>query len=281
MTDATLTFINPDDSEVEATFGGGTTDGWCDETGALVGWGGTSKICVKFNIADSDFSIYDMNGADVLGTTYTVRYALSANEKKVVYTINVTFVEPPVKYLENYTAKGTIEVNLYPTASGEAYNAVLSDEYQESEVSELIGVEWEDVYGVGAKVDGKATLTNIYSCDPAPGFWCLADGTADQWANSTFGVSLIFSEDYSTFHFSAWTKEAVTENLSTTFYLVNEATKEYVAYNIILNTTPVGISGINADLENAVIYDLNGRRVSKAVKGGVYIINGKKLYIKK
>ena len=281
VTDATLTFINPDDSEVEATFGGGTPDGWCDENGALVGWGETSKICVKFNTTDSDYSIFDMNGADVLGTTYTVRYALTANGKKVVYSINVTFVEAPVKYLENYTEKGSIDVNLYPTTYGEAYNAVLSDEYQESVVSELIGAEWENIYGVGAKVDGKATLTDIYSCDPAPGFWCLADGTADQWANSAFGVSLIFSEDYSTFHFSAWTKEAVTGSLRTTFYLVNEATKEYVAYNIILNDTPVGINAIDADQENAVIYDLNGRRVSKAVKGGVYIINGKKVFIKK
>ncbi len=73
----------------------------------------------------------------------------------------------------------------------------------------------------------------------------------------------------------------MTESLRTTFYLVNEETKEYVAYNIILNDTPVGINAIDADLENAVIYDLNGRRVSKAVKGGVYIINGKKVFIKK
>ena len=45
-------------------------------------------------------------------------------------------------------------------------------------------------------------------------------------------------------------------------------------------STAVGLNAISADLENAVIYDLAGRRVSKAVKGGIYIINGKKVAIK-
>ena len=41
------------------------------------------------------------------------------------------------------------------------------------------------------------------------------------------------------------------------------------------------ISGLDSDaINNAAIYDLTGRRVSKAVKGGIYIINGKKLVIK-
>ncbi|MBO5594833.1 MAG: hypothetical protein J5931_09545 [Prevotella sp.] len=36
-----------------------------------------------------------------------------------------------------------------------------------------------------------------------------------------------------------------------------------------------------ADLENAVIYNLNGQRIDKAqAKGGVFIINGKKIVIK-
>lgn len=38
-----------------------------------------------------------------------------------------------------------------------------------------------------------------------------------------------------------------------------------------------GINGITTGTDNGAIYDIQGRRVSNAVKGGVYIINGKKV----
>ncbi len=42
-----------------------------------------------------------------------------------------------------------------------------------------------------------------------------------------------------------------------------------------------GINAVEGDLiANDAIYDLSGRKVSKAVKGGVYIINGKKVLVK-
>ncbi len=51
-----------------------------------------------------------------------------------------------------------------------------------------------------------------------------------------------------------------------------------VTYTVTFDVA-VGINAVDADLENAVIYDLAGRRVSKANKG-IYIINGKKVAIK-
>ena len=280
LTEEMLTIINPDGNEVAAT----STDGWFNAEGVATGWApeGDSKINVKFfeAIPDGKFSICDMNGADVEGQSYEVKWALSANGKKVIYTIKVSFVPAPVKFLADYTQKGeTIDVALYPAAEGQAYEAVESETFEESVVSELIGEEWEDIYGVGAKVDDKATLTNVYSCDPAPGFWCLTDGTADIWSNSTFGVSLVFSEDYSTFTFLAWSKSALTEPLKTIFYLVNEQTKEYVAYEITLNTVPTGINNFSNELENAIIFDLSGRKLYKVQKG-VNIINSRKVVVK-
>lgn len=49
-----------------------------------------------------------------------------------------------------------------------------------------------------------------------------------------------------------------------------------------INTTLTGIRDVNAE-GNAqkVIYDLQGRRVERVTKTGVYIVNGKKLFIKK
>ena len=49
-----------------------------------------------------------------------------------------------------------------------------------------------------------------------------------------------------------------------------------------INTTLTGIREINTDTNaQKVIYDLQGRRVEHVTKAGVYIINGKKLFIKK
>ena len=45
------------------------------------------------------------------------------------------------------------------------------------------------------------------------------------------------------------------------------------------NTTAIESVLIGADA-NAPIYDLSGRRVNNAVKGGIYIVNGKKVYVK-
>ena len=47
-------------------------------------------------------------------------------------------------------------------------------------------------------------------------------------------------------------------------------------YLTVTINLPQGIDTINAD-SNAVIYDIHGRRVTKMEKGGIYIVNGKKV----
>jgi len=46
------------------------------------------------------------------------------------------------------------------------------------------------------------------------------------------------------------------------------------------NGAPVGIKGIGVDGEKASIYDLSGRKVEKMQRGGIYIVNGKKVSVK-
>ena len=41
-----------------------------------------------------------------------------------------------------------------------------------------------------------------------------------------------------------------------------------------------GISAVNGDVENVVIYDLTGRRIDAITAPGVYIVNGKKQLVK-
>ncbi len=45
-------------------------------------------------------------------------------------------------------------------------------------------------------------------------------------------------------------------------------------------TVNTGISGIGADDKDAVIYDIRGRRINRITSSGVYVIDGKKTYVK-
>lgn len=232
-----LSIVNPDGTEVSDY---ATYDGWFAADGTAKTWfdlnpadARAAGVCVKFfQVLEGDqFEICDMNGADVVGTTYTVKYALKANNKTAIFAINVKFVEKPAIYLADYTAKAeTVELKIAAQdAEGNWAAESATEAINVADITALVGENYV-VYGVGAKDGDKETLTNTYSCVPHPGFWCLADGTADIWDNSTFGVSFYADEGV----FKTWTKAAVTEDLSTTFYFVNEEAKEYVAYKVVL-----------------------------------------------
>ena len=45
-------------------------------------------------------------------------------------------------------------------------------------------------------------------------------------------------------------------------------------------TEPTGIENVYTEAEEDVIYDLSGRRIVEITKGGIYIVNGKKIYVK-
>lgn len=62
-------------------------------------------------------------------------------------------------------------------------------------------------------------------------------------------------------------------------YLPKNGLAATLRFNFGGNTTAIESVLIGADA-NAPIYDLSGRRVNNAVKGGIYIVNGKKVYIK-
>ena len=54
------------------------------------------------------------------------------------------------------------------------------------------------------------------------------------------------------------------------------------AKGFTLNGEATGIEGVNANVENAkAIYNLNGQRVASMAKPGLYIVNGKKMVVRK
>lgn len=67
-------------------------------------------------------------------------------------------------------------------------------------------------------------------------------------------------------------------------YEAHSYTKNWIKYfdNVVEDLEPTGIHSVTLDKKpgNAAIYDLNGRRITEAMKKGVYIKNGKKISAK-
>ena len=64
-------------------------------------------------------------------------------------------------------------------------------------------------------------------------------------------------------------------------YEAHSYTKNWIKYfdNVVEDLEPTGIHSVTLDKKpgNATIYDLNGRRITEAMKKGIYIQNGKKM----
>lgn len=80
----------------DETYTANTTDGWRNAEGYAAGWAsGASMVCCKPDIAGSKF--YDIMAIDdsyAENSTYTAKWVLTANNKAIVYNINITFKAP-------------------------------------------------------------------------------------------------------------------------------------------------------------------------------------------
>lgn len=67
-------------------------------------------------------------------------------------------------------------------------------------------------------------------------------------------------------------------------YEAHQYTQNWIVYfdNVVEDLEPTGIHSVTLDKEtgNKAIYDLNGRRITEAMKKGIYIQNGKKISVK-
>jgi hypothetical protein len=64
-----------------------------------------------------------------------------------------------------------------------------------------------------------------------------------------------------------------------TYVFVNKDLQAVVLKVTLKYEVPVGIRDMQLD-GKAEIYDLNGRKVSKIQRGGIYIVNGKRVAVK-
>ncbi len=184
LTTAMLNFENPDGSLIDyATYAKANYDGWCNGEGAAENWGGTTKVCVKFfqAIPDGKFEICDMNGADEVGKTYTVKWQLVNGNKAVRSTINVTFVAPQATELE-VVDKGIVASVSYDIADGSYIEktVTLTDEQVAAICAEL---------GIGALSEATVYGYNPTSQELVKNFagydgWRDANGDFHGWSGN-------------------------------------------------------------------------------------------------
>lgn len=250
-------------------------DGWFDGDGVATTWGETTKVCVKFfqAIPDGAFEICDMNGADVVGETYTVRWQLVSGEKAVRYTINVTFVaaeQPEPEVIQTFN----VPVTMKPATAYEAISAT----FDAAAVAEALGLE--------SLANAKAYIVNVtdgsFVMNGTDG-WRDANGDAATWGSGAGMVCVKINDPASgVIDYLGAIDETYAEGATYTakWGFVNEATNKAVVLNInITFTTATGIDAINAAVSAGKVYNLSGQQVQKAQKG-IYIIGGKKMVVK-
>ena len=274
ITEDMLSVLNPDGTTINEFK---TYDGWFNGEGVAETWGDNTKINVKFFEAiagEGKYSICDMNGADEVGKTYSVKWQLAANGKKVIYTINVTFVAAPEFKPEIVK---TIDVPVYMTAEA-AYEG-LTAQFDAAEVATALNI--------ASIADAKAYIVNVTTgsfVENTTDGWRDANGDATQWANATNGLCAKIQDPASgTIDYLGTHDANFMENDTYTAKWGFVANEKAVVLNINITFKSAAfmtrINSMKSDSQQGTIYNMNGLKVNKAKKG-LFIINGKKTVVK-
>lgn len=264
-------------------------DGWRDANGDFHTHTGNSEVpmCVKW-VDGTNFLCYNIGGcpdADLFA------YWAIGNDDGYAVLVEIPFSystpEPPALTYDdlNIIAEQGIE-----------FNYDLGTSYQED-------VATVDVAAIKAAFETTAepTLT-IYAVlsdntlDPSYGLgtsdgWRNADGDWESWGGeSVFCVKANFEAESDQIYYvgtkwAASQTEDVPGTYVARYVFVNEDGSEKpdaVLFTVTINYgDAVGINGILADKTGEQkIFDLSGRRIETITKGGMYIINGKKVFVK-
>jgi hypothetical protein len=260
-------------------------DGWFNRSGDAENWGNNSSVCVKFFQAldGGEFDICDMGNRNVpaVGETFTAKWALQANGKTVVYTINVTFTEyKEVEYKPEIVK--TIQIQHMELAETAYDESGAAPTFDVQEVCEALGIE--NIY------DAKTYIVNVTTgnfVENTTDGWRNIDGDAELWETALTGFCLKLNDpgsgvfDYSGAHD---TNFKVGDTYVAKWGIVYD--EKAVVLEVIItfvDAETLGIRDINADdLSNANIYTVNGVKVNTAnrLQKGIYIVNGKKIVVK-
>ena len=176
------------------------------------------------------------------------------------------------------------------TISENVYDATVSYETNEPNYTQKMAVLTDEQVAAICAELGFESLSEatVYAYNPttqeiltdfaAFDGWRNVDGDfANHTGDATVPACVKYTDGQ---NYGCWNINGCEQQTINCYWAIANETKAVLVKIIFSYVLPVGINGIYADLENAVIYDLNGQRVRVPVKGNIYIVNGKKMFLK-
>jgi hypothetical protein len=261
-----------------------STDGWRNINGDIQAWGDNASVCVKLFLAETRFEICDMPNANQAnaGDTRRAMWALTANEKTVVYDITINYTTQPEVAAE---VVKTIEAPaIYQAGASYATPLTSTASFSVDEVCEALGItDISEAELFIMNVTDDAFVKNTTDG------WRDGNGDAAGWGAAN-GVCVKISDpasgniDYISCHPNTTMEAGTVYHAKWAF--IKDANA--VVIDVVINflsaeeyAAAVGIDAINgADKLQGQAYDLQGRRVQTLTKGGIYIVNGKKVIVR-
>ena len=260
-------------------------DGWFNTKGEAETWqdlnaeaveADKAGICVKFFQAvenGSTFEVCDMNNADEVGKTYTVRWQLVNGEKAVRFVVNVTFVEfqQPI-YKPEIIATVDVPATMKPAKDYEGATAT----FDAAAIAEALGLT--------TLADARAYIVNVTDGNFVDNFtdgWRNADGDAAKWNTSAAMVCVKVSDPASgiiDYLGAIDTSYAEGSTYTAKWGFVNDDEKA-VVMNVNITFTDGITDAIQAPetaSRTADVYNLQGQKLRHAAKG-LNIVGGRKV----
>lgn len=190
------------------------------------------------------------------------------------------FAGQPVNFAESTDNKNYATLNLpYASKLPEGVTAYKAGNVVDNDLNIIVYKNTGDVLPANTPVLLTADAAGEKNFVPAP--YAAAEVTGFQGTLSAKAVTatntyILSRNGGETVKFFALDENNNTINANKAYLVVPAAGAQALNFNFGNNITGIqnaAVEGVNA---NAPLFDLSGRRVVKAVKGGIYIQNGKK-----
>ncbi len=264
-------------------------DGWRNVDGDFTDWTGNAEapVCVKYTNG-KEYYCYNILGSQGQYKTY---WAITKDGKAVLVEVTFSYLQYTVGsedltdgYLANSSQEYTIqsgqtihfEFTNHSAKAGNYQNWVLVAK-QEGEVKMALRADnWENVQWSNENcVSDYNWDTFINDMD---GSFVEMDATYQQGVITV--AAIITTVEGTVYHYN-FTKKLENTTEDVVFQLSEEAAYlEVYAAEVSGEYVPTGINKAFVVNGNDKVFDLNGRRVIDVKKGGLYIINGKKVLVK-
>jgi len=273
----------------------GETNGWRNADGVFTGWSGDGTSGCAFYVQDEDNNYVVGRHPALIGTAgdYTAKLVYVNNETEAEAYVYIHLTYPGAEVIDytfndlNVLSEDQVDIQVDLATYYQGKKA----DVDVAAILEALGVESLDELDIFA-VQSDGTLDANYKLGATDG-WRDAQGDwKGHGAEAYFYVKADFSAASTQIYEAGTIPETVNTNVDPTapaiytakyaFVVKGSETHDAFVLNVVLNYgDTTGIESLIADKSGEqTIYDLSGRRVRTITKGGMYIVNGKKVFVK-